>query len=290
MTSAKYDTDPLNLSRKTSSATAENVKDYHNLINAARADLEDRLEGMDDKLELILGGRASVSANESKEVELIKQERLSTEKCLQICADLSDHIAQIELTARHASAPTPSAVTDHMPDRITSGGLQECRQSLAATAKRLQGYEGKLFARLLDKSSSVVASDQDRADLARLRDEWEATRQGIEICDRASEHLKDNFSTIDNYAVGDAVQFMVSTDGKTIHGTNRGLGWRTRQVGGHIGEEALKEIAQSLTSLAVPVSGAAQESTAPATQGEQKTEAKEFSDQYGEGFTLSSRR
>jgi hypothetical protein len=115
----------LNLSRKTSSATAGNVKNYHNLINAARADLEDRLEGMDDKLELTLGGRASVSANESKEVELIKQERLSTAKCLQICVDLSDHIAQIELTARHASAPTPSAVTDQVPDRITSGGLQE---------------------------------------------------------------------------------------------------------------------------------------------------------------------
>lgn len=245
---------------------------------------------MDDKLELILGKKVIVSEKESKEVELIKQERLSTEKCLQICADLSDHIAQIELTAKRASTPTASAVADPMPDRITSGGLQECRQSLAATAKRLQGYEGKLFARLLDKLSSVIASDQDRADLARLRDEWEATRHSIEICDRASEHLKDNVSTIDNYAVGDAVQFMVSTNGKTIHGTNRGLGWRTRQVGGHIGEEALKEIAQSLTSLVTPVPDAAQKSTTSAIQEEQKTEAREFSSQYGEGFTLSSRK
>jgi hypothetical protein len=211
-------------------------------------------------------------------------------RVLRFCADLSDHIAQIEFTARHASVPTASAVADQIPDRITSGGLQECRQSLAATAKRLQGYEGKLFARLLDKSSSVLASDQDRTDLARLRNEWEATRQGIEICDRASEHLKDNVSTIDNYAVGDAVQFMVSTNGKTIHGTNRGLGWRTRQVGGHIGEEALKEIAQSLTSLTIPVNDAAQQRMAPATQEEQKAEARQFSDQYGEGFTLSSRR
>jgi hypothetical protein len=49
-------------------------------------------------------------------------------------------------------------------------------------------------------------------------------------------HLKENTSIIDNYAMGDGVQFMVSSDVNIIHGTNRGLGWRTRQIGGHLSD------------------------------------------------------
>jgi hypothetical protein len=53
----------------------------------------------------------------------------------------------------------------------------------------------------------------------------------MDICSRADNQLKGKHY---NYATGDALQFMVSTNGKTIHGKNRGLGWRTRQVGGYI--------------------------------------------------------
>jgi hypothetical protein len=62
----------------------------------------------------------------------------------------------------------------------------------------------------------------------------EAARQCMDIYSKANTHLRESIRVIENYATGDAVQFMVSTDGKTIHGQNRGLGWRTRQVGGHM--------------------------------------------------------
>lgn len=48
---------------------------------------------------------------------------------------------------------------------------------------------------------------------------------------------------------------MVSTNEKTIHGNNRGLGWRTRQVGSHISDESLQQIARSLASIVTPSSG-----------------------------------
>lgn len=35
---------------------------------------------------------------------------------------------------------------------------------------------------------------------------------------------KGNFSTINNYSMGDAVMFMVSTDKRVIHGSNKALG------------------------------------------------------------------
>jgi hypothetical protein len=52
-------------------------------------------------------------------------------------------------------------------------------------------------------------------------------------------HLKENISTIENYATGDAIQFMVSTDGHTINGKNRGLGGERARL------EAISVISQS---------------------------------------------
>jgi hypothetical protein len=71
----------------------------------------------------------------------------------------------------------------------------------------------------------------------------------MEIYSSASLHLKENVSTIDNYGTGDAVQFMVSTDGRTIHGRNRGLGWRTRQLGGHVIDASLQKISGDFTAM-----------------------------------------
>lgn len=53
-------------------------------------------------------------------------------------------------------------------------------------------------------------------------------------------------STIDNYAKGDAIQIMVSTNGKTIHGRNQGFGCKTRQVGGYMSDMSLQRLFQSL--------------------------------------------
>ena len=228
----------------------ENAEDYHDLINTTEADLKDRLESIDTKLELMLGSNASASKAELQEVKLIHEERLNTEICLQTCVQLSDHIAGIQLTSRYRSPEKRSSGARLSLERITNEGLEECRNSLSRTAKKLEGYERELFTRLMNRSTAVITSD-NREDLARLRDEWEATRQSMQICAQAYERLHDNVSTMDKSLTDDAVQFIVSTGEKTIHGHNRGLGWRTRQFGGYVDEEALQEFARSLTSITV---------------------------------------
>jgi hypothetical protein len=81
--------------------------------------------------------------------------------------------------------------------------------------------------RLVTNSKTVITSEDDLADLVRLQEDWETTSQSREICrevcSKAEMHLKENTSIIDNYAMGDGVQFMVSTDVNIIRGTNRGL-------------------------------------------------------------------
>jgi hypothetical protein len=223
---------------------------------------------------------------------MIQEERLSTEKCLQICAQLTEHIEQIQLTANFSPGRTRSTDSATLPGKITDEGLEECKSSLARAALRLEGYEKQLFTRLMEKLKTTSA-EEDRVDLARLRDEWEATRQSMEICSRAHDCLKDSVSTIDNYATGDAVQFMVSTSEKTIHGSNRGLGWRTRQVGGHMRDETLQQIAQSLTNITITNLETKEPSPPgepPSTPGDRPGEelASKFSGQYGRGFKLTA--
>lgn len=58
-------------------------------------------------------------------------------------------------------------------------------------------------------------------------------------------------STIENYAVGDALQFMVSTNGKTICGKNHGLGWRTRQVGGYLSDASLQQLSRDMSNISL---------------------------------------
>jgi hypothetical protein len=56
-------------------------------------------------------------------------------------------------------------------------------------------------------------------------------------------------TTIENYATGDAMQVMVSTNGKTLYGKNRGLGSRTRQIGGHLSDASLQQLSRDMSFI-----------------------------------------
>jgi hypothetical protein len=148
-----------------------------------------------------------------------------------------------------------------------------------------------LMDRLLTKSKTAK-SEEEFADLARLRDEWETTRQCMDICSRADNHLRENVTTIDNYATGDAVQFMVSTSGKVIHGKNRGLGWRSRQVGGYLSDVSVQQLSRDMTGINLRNTGnedpSSRGNTAPVLPGDgvENEPTSDFRERYGPGFKL----
>lgn len=277
-----------------SSFTAESLDIYKDLVKTAEAGLQDRLESINEKLESLLEQNVKESDLGASEIQSIQEERLSMEKCLQICTRLSEHISQIQLRPKHKAGSDVSIDLD--AETLTYEGLRECRESLVRTTEKLHGYEKDIFNRFIDKSKSAITSEEELADLTRLRDEREAIYQGMDICFKAMNNLKENISTIDNYATGDAIQFMVSTSGKTIHGKNRGLGWRTRQVGGHLSDESLQEITRALTSITIQTSGTEGQtlrdelSSSRDIHEETKVESpfeSPFGERYGQGFKLT---
>ncbi|KIX10436.1 uncharacterized protein Z518_01518 [Rhinocladiella mackenziei CBS 650.93] len=224
-----------------SSATVERIEIYTDLLNTTKANLQDRLERIDEKMDRIIVQKKGGSEKDAHEVKLIEEERLSTEKCLQICTQLSDHISQIQLTAKRSTGPNGPLGSSSLPQKVADEGFQGCVDSLSRATSKLEEHERQLFDRLIEKSKTALFSEDDRTDIARLRDEWLTTRHHLNIWSTAQSHLRDKVSTIENYAKGDAIQIMASTGEKTIHGKNQGLGAKTGQVGGYMSNDTIQQ-------------------------------------------------
>ncbi|KAF3398826.1 hypothetical protein DPV78_006201, partial [Talaromyces pinophilus] len=237
----------INLSR-TSTVTAERVDALKKLVSTAKDDLEAHLD-----------------------------KRLSTEKCLQICSQLAEHIDQIRPTLNNTGSSPGSVHPEFLSERATNASLHECQNNVTQTATELERHLKHLIDRLLTKSKSATCSEEELMDLIRPQDEWEAARHVIE-----------------NYATGrDTYQFMISTDGKNIHGKNEGNGTVIRQMGGHMSDAAAMQISQDTVQINSHSLGYADLSqrgdTAPPLMKKAEVEPTvEFSDRHGRGLKLGS--
>jgi len=251
-------------------------------LKSTTDDLEAHLQNIDEKIESIFSRTVAEDPADVAELRLIKQERTSVQKCLQICAQLSDHIDQIQLGNEEPLT---------LPERLTTAGLQECKTSLQIATTKLEGYMKSRIHQLVTKSKMAKISEEDLADLLRLQEEWETTCQSREICSTAEIHLKENTSVIDNYATGDAVQFMVSTNGNILHGTNRGLGWRTRQVGGYLSDFSVQQLSRDMSGIRLEhggIGGSPSGNTIPVPSDEvEGTNSSEFKKRWGPGLKLT---
>lgn len=150
----------------------------------------------------------------------------------------------------------------------------------------------EIIDRMVAKSKAAMTSEEEHTDLVRLRDEWETAHKCMDICSTADNNLKENTSVVDNYATGDALQFMVSTNGQAIHGKNQGLGWRTRQVGGYLSDAAVQQLSRDMTRINIRNTENADQpsrgspTSVPGDRVDDNT-SMEFKERYGEGFKLT---
>lgn len=63
--------------------------------------------------------------------------------------------------------------------------------------------------------------------------------------------MNENISVINNFTTGDdTVQFLVSTNSKTIYAKNRGYRIRPRQLGGHLSDKSLQQVSHDISLVA----------------------------------------
>lgn len=222
---------------------------------------------------------------------IIKDERQSAIRCLEICEILSRSIDQMQLTAADNDSCVDDQGQESVSQQITREGLAACKNNLDLAAAKLERHMKEITSRIIQKSKAGLASNDDIADLERLQDEWDATRESVKLCAVAGQHLKNNVSSIENHGVGDSVQFMVSTNGQVIHGRNRGMGWKNRQVGGHMSDNVVLQLSQDMVkdnlhtgaSGELPSRGRTVAGSDIAISGDQDMP---FEGRHGKGFKL----
>ncbi|KAG8627700.1 hypothetical protein KVT40_003573 [Elsinoe batatas] len=275
---------------RTTRANGESIARFNGMLEAARADLEDRLCSIDDKLECMLSKDTPISEVDTRNLQIIQKERVSTEKCLEICAGLSRHIDEIHTGT---SEDRQEGVEASTSNRITKRGLEGCKESLARTVQELISLERQLLDEMVARSANGPLTS---IDFMRLREEREATRQAMDICTSAQEHLKESVNNVENFATGNALQFMASTDGRTIRGKNKGFGAVTGQVGGTYDPASFAELCKIMNAVNLDLThqtpGAAASSSRQSKEtGDTSLEhgqhhTSKFDNQYGKGVRL----
>ncbi|RII17486.1 hypothetical protein CUC08_Gglean002326 [Alternaria sp. MG1] len=265
-----------------SSVALERLGDYKDLIMTATNDLEARLETIDEKLQSLVERTTSSSA--TPELQSMREERSSTQKCLLICTRFSKLIDELQSTT---AADLPQG-SDKMSEKITSDGIQECKISMEKTAARLEVHMQDVLDRMVFTSSAAM-TQEDTSYLARLREEWTSARKCRDICLQADQHLKESVSIIDNHATGnEAVQFLVSNSQKTIHGKNRGYGDQIKQLGGHLSDQSIQKVSGDFLQMSLQKSGYRHLETAVSRAENTNERGTNWRSEYGGGRTLES--
>lgn len=284
---------PMCLPSRQPSIAADSLEIYKEMIETTVEDLENHLQSTVENLENIIAKNTQDSNTDAGEIQLMEDECLSTQKCLEICAQFSSHIDKIQQLQKGHDNSTDSVSSSNIPERAATKGFQECKSSLVNTAAKLEDHLKVLMDRIVSKSKTITPSQDDIAELLRLQQVWETTRQCMHICSKAEIHLDENASTIDNYATGEAIQFIVSTNEKMIRGRNRGLGWRTRQVGGHLSDASLRQLSRDMTRIHFANTdhrGSPSAGYSMQVEDLDDQSLSKFKDRYGRGFKLTTER
>lgn len=167
--------------------------------------------------------------------------------------------------------------------------MHHMRFTLAHLEKRQKSLRERLGTGLMEASADAQAS------LDKLQHEAKTLRRGLEFCSDVDAYLESQISNIENHAEGnDTIQFMVSTDGRPINGSNHGNGDRLKQAGGHFGDASLQQVSQDFTSIALHQASSKEHGTKlPAATPDDETVPAgpelPFGSRHGPGFTLAKR-
>ncbi|KAH7371725.1 hypothetical protein BKA66DRAFT_551508 [Pyrenochaeta sp. MPI-SDFR-AT-0127] len=222
---------------RTSRVTKGLLEEYTALCKAAAANLEERIEELGVKLELLHLERSSPSMDSiclTEEREALNQKN-SLQQCLSICLRLIDHIQTIRptvhLIGEDVSQTTMRDTNMNVP-RITNNALDICTQSLSNTAQQIRD--------IADEGQAKVGMDE-----AELIQQLGGVQRCLEILKKSERDRVNIFEKIEQSE--DSRVAMVSTIGDLIRGTEITIGARAISVMGQMSDESLQKGLENFT-------------------------------------------
>jgi hypothetical protein len=280
----------LILDRRSAAVTANVLAEYKELIKDTTSDLEEHLQAIDNKLQVLCSQDSQRPGREdAADQRRIKEERESTERCLEICASVLAHIEQVQTedfqpisTPPDASGQTVLYVTGTggSAEYVTARGLKNCKDALTSTTSQLQTHLQDINVRLQNMAlSKLVLSDDHVSEQDKIREEMEGIKQCLAICAKASEQATQHRTHVieDVSADDDVHQVIVATFGDLLDVKHVKAGARSSQWVGQMSDVSLQQLSRDRSRIAREEPMQAQDVTDTAFQG-----------RYGTGHTLSS--
>ena len=260
---------------------------YKEMVANATSDLHERLQQIDNKLrDLSLDTESRMAPEDGAELEQIKAERDSTEQCLRICAQVSEHMDSVQIAAvegsRSASDARHTAIERLgnllSAQRTTSKVLQECKDKLALTTSELRRHLQEMNRKLERLERGVIISTEQSIERQRIHEEKESTEQCLRICTEAAEQAGQNRTNVveDVKADQDSHQVVVATLGDLISAKRITAGARSAQWTGQMSDASLQQLSRDRIPVRID----------KALEPKNET-ARKFLDQHGTGYKLN---
>ncbi|SPO04676.1 uncharacterized protein DNG_07361 [Cephalotrichum gorgonifer] len=237
---------------RTSAISVEAIQSCRSLIETTTIDLEDYLADIQQKLATLVARENIGGTPDPAIVKRIEDERLSTEKGLQLCLQLSEHIDQIQSSFVADGGRTPHLFDPNPTSQMLVGeGLEGCKDYINFALERLKKHRQKVADRLGSDPTGAISSD-DKLLLDKLQGEADTLQHCLKFCSNVDSYLEEQISHIENDAQGDdSIQIMVSTDGTPFNGKNKGVGRRVKQAGGHFDNASLQKVSADFTTISI---------------------------------------
>lgn len=214
------------------------LEEYTELSSDAMANLEERIEELSMKLELLHSekGHSSTEGLRLVEEKQATEQKASLEQCLTICLKLIDHIHAIRPIAGPdreggLSADVTKESSMNVP-RMMNDTLDVCTQNLNETAERIREIAGE------NRTKAEIAE-------ANLIQQLGGAQECLEILKRSKEERVNIFDNID--AAEDSRLIIVSTIGDLIKGTNIKMGARVGNLMGQLSDESLQKVVEKFS-------------------------------------------
>lgn len=224
--------------RRTTRVTKELLEEYTEFSKTATANLEERIEELTIKLELLHSEKSSTLMADTHlaEERQATDQKTSLEQCLSVCLKLIEHIRTVRPAAgsdgERAADDTAKDSESSVP-RLTNDALDVCTQNLRTTARHIQDIATK------DKSQAEMAETE-------ILERLGGAKRCLEIFKQSEQNRVNIFEKVvqsENSRVA-----MVSTIGDLVRGTDINIGSGAISLLGQMSDESLQKGIDTFTA------------------------------------------
>jgi hypothetical protein len=263
------------------------LREYKEIITNTTSDLEDHLEEINNKLNQISLQGSRQSEEDSIEQQRIQEEKASTQKCLDICAQVYKFINQIQLnnfenisTPSEASRRLIATLSGRDPaHKVTGDTFNECKETITnATTqleKHLQDIDRRLQNPLLQTANRA---DGQSSEQEKIQEEINSIKDCLAICNQASKQVdQDRINVFEDVVMSDdGQQVIVSTIGDLISAKRITAGSRSIQIMGQLSDESVQQLSRDFDHFST------EKNSKPHSGG------THFETRHGTGFKLNN--